>query len=898
MRIPSLQTKKWRVSYTGKFFGDIIRAFNLDLFSDKGRVKTGGKIYPHTTSIEPIIAFTKASILDTTRKTKLWGVSSKVYASESDGDFTEITDTGFGTGEETGTNSDILSTGDDAEELEKTSVSITGTEYAFDLGKDANYLKVAQAFNIAYPINELKIDLSKVGSPDDLTISIQADNSGVPSGTDVATKTFTHEELTTTLREYTITDFATENLKGDYWLVLTKGGTADAFNYYKFNYIRQTEDAYEDGELKRWDGSSWITYEETLLSTTSTEYTNGGEGELWGTTWTPAEINSANFGLTKVAGNLSSTPDTTYSIDFIKIKIYYTDGGKDLSTDYMLPTDNSTLSAPYDTPWTNPTNAQTDDGNFATSVNATAYHCWHDFNFAIPVTATITGIEVVMKAKIDTAEECYISGALTKDAGAISGVSKFFGAIPPIDIKLTINSSYPAADERVYLTTNKDVLFLSDEDDRWYSLWQGILEREELENYPAILKNLGAGGTLILGNDNLIHTFIATATSPTEGTFNKLIFDPNYFINWIRVTSSSVFIGLQNKLGELEPSQVVHYEPYAERTRIFTINEGATMGFIKDENCHIIDKLGQIRQFTGASFQPYLYFPCYYRDEILTTLPHRNGIIERGQIVKIAWEGQYPDPAGVWVIEDNNLYHKHSLVFDKTNLNSLGALEVESLGAIYEDDNLFIGGNLKDGASTDVKGAFSTIKTAVATDNRANFTTAKLISQEISDIWQDIVLKYDPAIGGTIKVKYKVEPNKVGITDEYTGIWTSSTTFTSTTAEFVSAVNNSNIEVGDEVIIRKGQGAGLLAHITEITGTTTKTITIDEGLTAITNGTFTFSVEKWKLVNFDINNNKFSSKASLKDEKLESTQLKVEINKHTLEEIQVSNVPNYSIKKI
>jgi outer membrane protein W len=89
-----------------------------------------------------------------------------------------------------------------------------------------------------------------------------------------------------------------------------------------------------------------------------------------------------------------------------------------------------------------------------------------------------------------------------------------------------------------------------------------------------------------------------------------------------------------------------------------------------------------------------------------------------------------------------------------------------------------------------------------------------------------------------------------------------------------------------------------LAHITEITGTTTKTITIDEGLTAITNGTFTFSVEKWKLVNFDINNNKFSSKASLKDEKLESTQLKVEINKHTLEEIQVSNVPNYSIKKI
>ena len=906
-RLPNIQTKKWIVSYTGKFFGDIIRAFNLDLFSDKGRVKTGAKVYPHTiqadiATLESITAFTKANISDgTARGNKLWGVSNKIVASKDDGTFEVITEDGFGVGEEVGTNNDIISVVDEREDdLEAINVSITGEEKTFYLGRDANFLKVAQGLRIKFPITELKINLWKTGSPDDFTISIQGDDNGEPDGVNIVSKIFTHTEIDTSPKEFIITDFANEILKGNYWLILEKGGIADNSNHYKFNYIRginEDDDPYENGELKRWTGTAWITYKDTLLTETATEYTNGGEDDLWGTTWTPAEINSADFGITRVEGSTATTPDTTYSIDFIKIKVYYEDGGEDKKTEFMFPSSNTALPAPRDDSWTNPTNAYSDNGSYATALNI-KYHCWHNFGFAIPGTATIKGIEVVMKAKIETDFEAYLWGGLTKDAETIAGSFLRFGMKPPIDAKLTINSIYPQSDEKVYLTTNEDVIFLGDEDDKWYSLWQGILQEEELNSdYPAILKNLGAGGTLLLANENKIHSFIATATSSSEVTPNRLIFDPTHYVNWIRLTNSAVFIGLRHKEGEGLPSQVVYYEPSVERTRTFIIEEGATMGFIKDENCHIIDKLGQIRVFTGSSFRPYLYFPCYYRDEKLTTLPHRNGIITRGDIVKIAWKGQYPDPAGIWVIEDGNLYHKHSLVFDKTNFNSIGAMEVNSTGALYEENEIYIGASLVDGAGNDVKGAYSTIKTAVSDETRSRFETSKLITSEIKDIWQDVVLKYDPVSGGDIKVKYKAEPNKVLETAEYSGTWTSSTTFTCNTAGFVSAVNSGDIEAGDEVIIRKGQGAGLLAHITEITGTTTKTVTIDEGLTAITNGTFTFSVEKWKEVNINLREDMFSAKGSLKDKSLENTQLKVEVRKHTLEEIQVSSTVDKTINK-
>lgn len=60
------------------------------------------------------------------------------------------------------------------------------------------------------------------------------------------------------------------------------------------------------------------------LSTSNEYYLLGGPSSLWGSTWTPAELNAAAFGLL-VSGNTSSSPATTdYAIDHIEVRVFYT----------------------------------------------------------------------------------------------------------------------------------------------------------------------------------------------------------------------------------------------------------------------------------------------------------------------------------------------------------------------------------------------------------------------------------------------------------------------------------------------------------------------------------------------------------------------------------------------
>jgi len=50
----------------------------------------------------------------------------------------------------------------------------------------------------------------------------------------------------------------------------------------------------------------------------------GGEGELWGTTWTPTDINASNFGTVVSVTGLDLLPATAY-VDYIDIEVFYDD---------------------------------------------------------------------------------------------------------------------------------------------------------------------------------------------------------------------------------------------------------------------------------------------------------------------------------------------------------------------------------------------------------------------------------------------------------------------------------------------------------------------------------------------------------------------------------------------
>lgn len=62
----------------------------------------------------------------------------------------------------------------------------------------------------------------------------------------------------------------------------------------------------------------------TLWSTTDSVVTYGGKDSLWGTTWTPAEINDSNFGAAVSAFRGSGIPGVSLAkVDQITIKVFY-----------------------------------------------------------------------------------------------------------------------------------------------------------------------------------------------------------------------------------------------------------------------------------------------------------------------------------------------------------------------------------------------------------------------------------------------------------------------------------------------------------------------------------------------------------------------------------------------
>ena len=59
--------------------------------------------------------------------------------------------------------------------------------------------------------------------------------------------------------------------------------------------------------------------------------TYGGSSDLWGTSWTPTQINASTFGIVLRAENCSSGTRTA-SVDCMQVKIYYTP----LSNDHLM----------------------------------------------------------------------------------------------------------------------------------------------------------------------------------------------------------------------------------------------------------------------------------------------------------------------------------------------------------------------------------------------------------------------------------------------------------------------------------------------------------------------------------------------------------------------------------
>jgi len=179
--------------------------------------------------------------------------------------------------------------------------------------------------------------------------------------------------------------------------------------------------------------------------------------------------------------------------------------------------------------------------------------------------------------------------------------------------------------------------------------------------------------------------------------------------------------------------------------------------------------------------------------------------------------------------------------------------------------------------------------------NRGYFITPKLNSSNIEDKYDQIALKYRPLrVDEKIIVKYRTEEKldvPFGSFDKgqnIAGTWTDTNTFTTT-------LDMTNAEVGDEIEIVAGKGAGMLFHIESLSNNVgTWTVNLDEEfIHAVNAETMYFYVtnfKKLKTITRDSQNGIDFCDFVL-GENNKFLQLKVELRgvDVTIEELQVNN---------
>lgn len=190
----------------------------------------------------------------------------------------------------------------------------------------------------------------------------------------------------------------------------------------------------------------------------------------------------------------------------------------------------------------------------------------------------------------------------------------------------------------------------------------------------------------------------------------------------------------------------------------------------------------------------------------------------------------------------------------------------------------------------------STLNVAVPQlPNIGYLLTPKLESPNIEETYKDVVVKYSPLKSDdSIIIKYKDKEKlnyPLSTTDgiiQLTASWTSTSTFTTT-------FDMSSVEIGEEVNIIAGIGAGFSAHITNISESAgTYTVTIDEQFYQAVNG----DVFEFYIDNFVKCDTITSSKqgglnytAIPLDKNSKFVQVKVELRGcgTTIEELQITN---------
>ena len=394
----------------------------------------------------------------------------------------------------------------------------------------------------------------------------------------------------------------------------------------------------------------------------------------------------------------------------------------------------------------------------------------------------------------------------------------------------------------------------------WTQDWSSADFANTGSSFPHPIEPNVKNTDVLVGDGNLLKKCDSSGTITTAVTFPS-----NYVINWIRRGTTVNYIGLNEAYGGTGAVGILDgLATTLEANSIIPINATTPLsGVLDDEGVlHILQSDGRLMRFNGGGFSYEAELPPY-RDYLLRadwggSLTLQNRVLNRGMkmirgrihIAITTLFSSIRSPKffdGGWVYDKDNkaFYHKYC----PSNANTVvdyGECEttaVSSLSPIYEgggendsnyvDPTASVGGGILFGAyvaSANQATSYRNLLSATTGENRGQFTLNRIESPNILDTNIAIWCKYQGVSTSTDKILFKYRTKyRDPISILSTGItWSSTTVFTSTSSSWAS------VEVGDEVTILSGNGAGSTAHIVSISySAPTYTITLDEAITGI-----------------------------------------------------------------
>ena len=343
-------------------------------------------------------------------------------------------------------------------------------------------------------------------------------------------------------------------------------------------------------------------------------------------------------------------------------------------------------------------------------------------------------------------------------------------------------------------------------------------------------------------------------------------------ITFMRATSSRIWIGTVNQLGgkghiyAWDGTQTSVNETYRLES------SGALAAVVKDDVLYVMDANGKLLAFNGGTFVEIDRLPIKQGDFLFYALGsgnarwiHPNGMTVQDGKILILINNEYRGatatteenvPSGIWEwSKETGLYHKYSpsyhlatsgsvTDYGHNNIDVAGAVAYLKSTSTAATDN----GSILAGMAT-FTGSGATAQNLILIDDLNDtiqkygyFVTPKIFSENITETWQKIYLRFKKFLSATDKIVVKYR------TADALPLAEASITWYNDTLTFKTSSTVTTWAVGNEVEILQGAGSGKCAHITAINdlGGGETEVVLDETFTGVTNtATAKARAQKW-----------------------------------------------------